>query len=333
MPSTSVSRPISAPPRRWHTHGWNLPISWRLMLTITPRLPRPALVPLHHLTTLLCFACMRRERSAARRNLQRVTGARGLAAWRLAYRLFYNFSRFMVAYGELRRPGIEHLLDRLDGAEEADARLRQALAGGRGAILLTMHLGQWDLGLKLLSRYRLPVHVVMQSTEGPEVRRFAEEARRFAGLSVHQTGDSIMLGVELARALGRGELVAMQGDRPAGAGIMEVPFFGAPAPLPTGPLVLAMATGAPLLPVFVILGRGRRYRLLALEPMRFERRQEAGPEELRASMRRLAAALESVVTLHPDQWFNFYDVWPETAGRGAAGPPAATARVPAGAGR
>jgi KDO2-lipid IV(A) lauroyltransferase len=142
-----------------------------------------------------------------------------------------------------------------------------------------------------------------------------------------------MLGVELARALGRGELVALQGDRPAGAGVMEVPLFGAPAALPTGPVVLARATGAPVLPIFVILGRGRRYRLMTLEPMRFERREESGREDLRLSMRTLAAALESVVAQHPDQWFNFYDVWSVKAGRGAADPRGATAGAPAGAGR
>jgi KDO2-lipid IV(A) lauroyltransferase len=310
-----------------------VPLSWRLLLAVPPRLPRPALVPLQHLTALVCFAWMRRERAAARRNLARITGARGLAAWSLAYRLFYNFGSFLLAYGDLSRRGTDRLAERLDGAAEADARLRQALARGRGVILLSMHLGQWELGLKLLSRYGLPVHVVMQSAEAAEVRRYAEEARRFPGLTVHQTGDSLMLGVELARALGRGELVALQADRPAGAGVMEVPLFGAPAPLPTGPVVLAMATGAPVLPVFVILGRGGRYRLLALEPIQFERGEQGGRELLGASMRRLAAVLESVVALHPDQWFNFYDVWPGAEGRTAGDLRGATARDPACAAR
>jgi len=85
---------------RWYRHGWNRPLSWELVLRITPRLPRFILVPLHHLTTLVSLICMPGERAAACRNLRRVTGATGLALYGALYRLFLNFSRFIVAYGE-----------------------------------------------------------------------------------------------------------------------------------------------------------------------------------------------------------------------------------------
>src|SRR5687767_4980911 len=83
-------------------NAWNRPLSWELILRITPHLPRVVLVPLHHATTTICFATMPKQRAAAARNLRRVTGDRGLClAWR-TYRLFHQFSRFMVAYGELK---------------------------------------------------------------------------------------------------------------------------------------------------------------------------------------------------------------------------------------
>src|SRR5262245_47229742 len=88
--------------RRWYAHGWNRPLSWEMILSITPWLPRFVLVPLHHVTTMLFFVLMPKERAAARRNLRRITGVTGFSGLRLAYRLFHNFSRFMVAYTEVR---------------------------------------------------------------------------------------------------------------------------------------------------------------------------------------------------------------------------------------
>jgi lauroyl/myristoyl acyltransferase len=86
-----------------------------------------------------------------------------------------------------------------------------------------------------------------------------------------------------------------------------------------------MATGAPLLPVFVLFGKGRRYRLHALAPMRFTRgRGEETDRSLREAMGRMTGMMESVITRYPDQWFNFYDIWP--ASRTGAQPDAGAAR-------
>ena len=64
-----------------------------------------------------------------------------------------------------------------------------------------------------------------------------------------------------------------------------------------------MATGAPLLPVFVLLEGRDRFRLITLPPMHFD-------DSLEEGMRRMARAMEQVVAQHPTQWFNFFDVWP-----------------------
>jgi len=301
---------------RWYSHGWNRPLSWELVLRITPRLPRFVLVPLHHVTTLICLLGMPAERAAARRNLRRVTGTTGRAGLRLCYRLFHNFSRFIVAYGEMRDLSVDDFHGRLIEVQRTEKTIRELLQERRGMILATMHLGQWDLGLKLLSRFDVPVHVVMRSEDAREVTRYADEARSWAGLRVHHSGDSRLLAVQLMMALKRGEVVAIQLDRPVGHNVMRMSFFGASTDLPTGPVQLAMATGAPLLPVFVLLDRGNRFRLLALPPMRFDRGSAQDAEQAtEAAMRRVVEVMESVVSRYPDQWFNFYDVWPEP-GRG-----------------
>ena len=314
---TTLTRPAAssepAVPRRWYEHRFNTPLSWELILRITPRLPGFVLIPLHHLTSLLFFACMTQERSAARKNLVRITGKTGLGNLGLTYRLFYNFSRFMVAYTEIRDLEIERFRRRIV-AGDSEALMRDLIREERGLIIATAHLGHWDLGLKLLQVLDRPVHAVMLSQDPAEVTRYADEARQNPNLRVHQTGSTPMLAVELMLALKRGEIVAIQADRPVGEHVMSVSLFGAPALLPSGPVELAMATGAPILPVFILLDRSRHYRILTLEPMRFERTEgDTAGESMQAAMSRIAAMLESVIARYPDQWFNFYDVWAQPA--------------------
>jgi len=310
--------PVKRTPR-WYTHGWNTKLSWELILRVLPWVPWFLLLPLHHATSLVCFIMMPRERAASRRNLARVTGKTGWANLRLAYRLFFNFSRFMVAYTELKRLDPNTLATRVAGREQTDLAVQSLIDEGRGAIMVTMHLGHWDLALKLLSRFNVPVHVVMLNEDPEEVARFADEARATPTLSVHQMGSSPLLGVELMTRLTRGEFVAIQADRPVGQNVIVTEFFGAPAPLPTGPVQLAMATGVPVLPVFMLFDKGNTYRIHSLPRMHFTRSgRDQSEQDLREAMGRMTEMMESVISRHPDQWFNFFDVWP-TPGAGRAG--------------
>lgn len=296
---------------RWYSHGWNRRLSWELIFRIIPWVPWFLLLPLHHVTSLICFTVMGRERAASRRNLARVTGTTGWANLRLAYRLFFNFSRFMVAYTGLKRLDPQELANRVAGREQTDRAVQSLIDEGRGAIMVTMHLGHWDLALKLLSRFDVPVHVVMLNEDPEEVTRFADEARAFPNLHVHQMGSSPLLGVELMTRLSRGEFVAIQADRPVGQNVIVTEFFGSPAPLPTGPVQLAMATGVPILPVYMLFDKGNTYRIHSLPRMHFARSgREHSEKDLRKAMGQITRMMESVISRHPDQWFNFFDVWP-----------------------
>ena len=309
-----------APPIRWHTHGWNRGLSWRLIHAVVPRVPRPLRPALQLLTTLLCFAAMPRERRAARRNLERVTGRRGNASRLLAFRLFYNFSKFMVAYTDLVpfRPG--RLEAWTEGTAEAAAILDALLAEGKGLVVVTLHLGNWEVGLRLLARRGAPVTVVLRPEEGEGPARFESAARADAGIRIVAAGESAWSGLDTLLVLRRGGIVAVQADRSFGPMPERVILFGAPVDLPAGPVALAQASGAPLLLVCCLIRGHHRYRLWLDGPLRVGR----GEHEARRAMGELARRIERVVGAHPTQWFNFYDVWDgatggdETVSRSAA---------------
>jgi len=306
---------------RWYRHDWNNELSWRLILTIIPRVPAFLRPPVHFVTTLICFVKMGAERRAARRNLRRVTGRGSPFNFLLSFRLFYNFSKFMVAYTELAPYGKEDPFLRINNRDGALRSLREELARGQGVIVLGMHVGQWDLALAILSGLGFPVTVVMRR-EDEESARYAVAARDAAGLRVTYTGENPWLSVELRSALQRNEIVAMQGDRSYGDRTARVPLFGGPVEIPVGPWELARASGAPIVPAVLVFEGHRHYRSVFGEPIR---PAEAGsdPEDSREGMARIAAAMESVIRRYPDQWFNFYDVWPqESRGVGVVASPA-----------
>ena len=300
-------------------NAWNRSLSWELIFNITPHLPTPILAVVHHLTSIICFAAMGRQRRATQANLRRIDTRRGLANLLLAYRTFHQFSRFMVAYAELRRPN-SRLPSTLADGDTAERATRALVAEGSGRIVLTAHLGQWDVGLRHLAGIGVPVHVVMQETEARDVARHAGEIREAAAVQVHQSGSSHMLGLELALALRRGHVVALQGDRPLGEHDHPTTVFGAPLSLPTGPLRLARATGAPILPVFTVFVGDRALRIECGEVIRVPKgRGPLSAAELETGMAQIGRALEEAIARHPDQWFCFSDAWADAA---TAHPPA-----------
>ena len=139
---------------------------------------------------------------------------------------------------------------------------------------------------------------------------------------------SVFSSLNMIRALQRNEIVALQLDRALGAGGTRlVPFFGAPAPFPSGPFVLARLAGAPMIPVFMPRLGTRHYAI------RFYSRVEL-PREARDShaldqvMREVVGTFEAVVREFPRQWFQFAPFWP-THTNVAMAPPSADREQPA----
>jgi len=291
-------------PARWYTHGWNRGLSWRLIHAIVPKVPRFLRPPIHLVTTLICFSAMPRERRAARLNLQRVTGRSGLAVRLLAFRLFYNFSKFMVGFTDLARFDPAKMRRWIEGSDAASRRIEALLAEGKGLIVLTLHLGNWEVGLAHLAGLGRTVHVVMRP-EGSEAARYEEKARAGVDVRVVPAAESAWNGLELLLALRRGEIVAIQGDRAFGPFARPADLFGAPVALPAGPFALAQASDAPILAACFPIRGHFRYRILADGPLRVG----AGEEGVRAAVEAFARLVERYVGAYPTQWFNFYEVW------------------------
>jgi phosphatidylinositol dimannoside acyltransferase len=220
-----------------------------------------------------------------------------------AYRVLWNFAWTItdnVRFKEQRVSpdwefvGLEHF-ERLNAQEG-------------GAIILTAHMGNYDLGAQLFAETSSRRMVMVRAPEAdPDTHEYESElhARTARGLKIDFNSRASDLALDLLGALRAGEIVAIQGDRVT-PGIASLPatLFGKRTYVPAGPFALAMSARVPIYPLFIFrLGR-RRYRLLTGEPFEVVRTSDRAEAFTRA-VAAWTRELESVLGAAWFQWFAF----------------------------
>jgi predicted LPLAT superfamily acyltransferase len=196
-----------------------------------------------------------------------------------------------------------------------EEQIPQLLSRGQGLILLSAHVGSWEIAGNLLNdRIQTPINPVMLDNEKEAIKKVFNKAtarRRMNVIPLNGDGFDLMLRVR--EALKRNEIVCFLGDRVRGGEASAVvDFCGRPARFPLGPFAVAAITGAPVLVTFTVKQGLRRYVFKAwgtftIEGVTRANRQEKILEGLRAYVK----ILEQVVAAHPHQWYNFYPFWEE----------------------
>jgi lauroyl/myristoyl acyltransferase len=187
---------------------------------------------------------------------------------------------------------------RVEGKERADAARR-----GRGVVILTSHLGNWELGGRVMAGWGWPATAVYQPYRSAALHDFIQ-SRRAAGLNYLAVGDNAAAGV--SRALADNHAVALLGDRPFGERGADVRVCGRTMRLPRGPFLLACRAGAAVVPGFALMEAPGEYCVELQSPLEPSGR---GPEAAREMMERFARVLERTLALHAEQWYCFESVF------------------------
>ncbi|MGQ0743564.1 MAG: phosphatidylinositol mannoside acyltransferase [Acidimicrobiales bacterium] len=215
---------------------------------------------------------------------------------------FASYGRYWV---ESMRVGAESP-DQVSGrfTIEGLGHIRDGLARGTGALLAIPHVGGWDVGGAWLVAAGVPMTVVVEALEPPEVADWFEGLRRQLGFGVLRLGPSAGTGV--VRALRANRVVALMADRDLVGGGPEVTFFGERTTLPAGPVALARRFGVPLLPTAIYF-HGPGHHAVVGAPL-----DVSGKED--QANQRLADALEALIRAAPAQWHLFSPNWPSDRG-------------------
>jgi KDO2-lipid IV(A) lauroyltransferase len=258
---------------------------------------------------LAAYARSSEAQSALRANLALVTGLVGCQLEALCAENVANFSRMLADYFLCAGPDATAQAAALLGGQSGFEHLKAARAQGNGAIVVTGHLGHWELGGLMLARHGLPLTVITLEEPSTELSRWREACRRQLGIKTITVGPGYPFAfVEMIQTLRRNELLAMLVDRPYSGTGTTVQFFGHETQFSTAPALLHQHTGASVLPAFVLQdGRGRY--IMAAEPL-IPMTDKPDPQAaLATNTQRIAQVFEGIIRRHPEQWFNYVPIW------------------------
>jgi KDO2-lipid IV(A) lauroyltransferase len=230
----------------------------------------------------------------------------------LTRKTFQNYGQYLLDYMVMHRLRPSNKNRWIEDEAGGDYMV-EALRAGKGAICITPHLGNWEIGGLLLSFKGGKLNVLTLDERDLGIRSFREEMRGRRGirnLYINPKDETPMAILDAVKALRRNEIVAMLGDRMESQKTMVFDFFGRKTPFAIGVAILAMATGAPVLPVFIVMGRNRKYKGIIDSPIHFNPSSREDREAvIRKGMERLIRKFEVYIEKYPDQWYNFYSYW------------------------
>src|SRR3989344_2975657 len=247
-----------------------------------------------------------RDRRAVHNNLMRILPARPPEAELSAMtrQVFRNFGKYLVEF--LRMDGMvnKEFIARRVKIENIE-RIDRALEKGKGAIIMTAHIGNWELGAVLLNMLGYPLMAVALPHKERPVNDLFNQQREVHGITVVATHNAIRKCMEHLKS---NKIIAIVGDRDFTVkGGELVDFLGDRALIPKGTAIFSKKTGAPILPTFLIREPDDTFRLSILEPMFPPEDEEGVPEEkaIRRIMHRYLGVIEEQIRRYPTQWMLF----------------------------
>jgi lauroyl/myristoyl acyltransferase len=200
---------------------------------------------------------------------------------------------------------IEHLVSDLKGWDHFSA----AQQGERGILLLTPHLGNWELGAPLLAKRGVNVCVITLEEPATGLTELRQAARSRWGIETLVIGPNPFAFVDVIRRLESGATIALLVDRPPASSGTEVALFGRPFMASIAAAELARASGCILLPVCVPrIAAG--YRAEVLPEIPYDRAALGSRQARQQLTQEIMRAFEPMIQQHLEQWYHFVPIWP-----------------------
>lgn len=224
-----------------------------------------------------------------------------------SYRLNLGIGRILVDRAALGILGPGRLKVSLAGGDELTALLSEQ----QGLILVTAHVGCWQLAMSSLSALQKPVSLLIHHEAGDLDRHFFEHGGGSSPFRIIDPGSPLGGTLEMLQVLKNGEVLCIMGDRIMGgkSGTVSVDFLGGMVAFPFSPYRLASATGAPVAVIFPYRDRAGSYSLQVARVIRVPAELGRSSSAYSPYAAQFASALEEFVDRHPYQFFNFFDMW------------------------
>jgi lauroyl/myristoyl acyltransferase len=264
-------------------------------------------VPLVFFTIFFFFFAAPARRSIVANLAVVLPGSSRAMNYLRAFRTLYNFA------WTISEAAIHRIIQEEFTYEIVGAKWLEELGAARGAIVLTAHMGSYDLGAALFAeKFHREIRIVRApepDQQSAEHLSAALEKAGASGVKVDYNTAGALLSFDLLKALRDGEIVSIQGDR-ADERVAQVKarLFGHEVLLPNGPFVLGLIAQVPIYPLFIARAGCRSYQIIVREPIRLESSGQR-EQDLTRGVDEWCDVLQEIVASRWDQWFAFTPVF------------------------
>jgi lauroyl/myristoyl acyltransferase len=288
--------------RRFAVRG----VFWRQYLDwATVNIPFYLYPVLHFFMTLFFFFFAAPARRIVLAHLAIILpGSSRMMNYLRVFRTFHNYS-WTISEAAIHKLNKEEFAYEIIGADRLDR-----LGAAQGAIVLTAHMGNYDLGAALFAeKFNREIRLVRAPEPDEQTAEHLSASLEKSGegaVKVDYNTGGALLSFDLLNALRLGEIVSIQGDRiEAGLAEISAQLFGKEIRLPNGPFVLAQVSRTPIYPLFIARSGYRSYQIIVSEPITVLRTGRDREDDLAQAVEKWSGVLEQVIAERWDQWFAF----------------------------
>jgi predicted LPLAT superfamily acyltransferase len=288
----------------WEGKSKATPLGYRIFVTV---LKTFGLRPAYGLLRVVALYYLIFSRSSTRHLLQYFQARLNKGKWPAlgsAYRTYYQFGQSLIDKVAMQSGMDTPFTFDFDGEQY----LREIVAGGKGGMLLSAHVGNWEIAGHLLKRLNTTINVVMYDGEQEQIKAYLEKVTGGRNMQLIIIREDLSHIYDISEALQKNQLVCMHADRfMEGNKTMTMNFLGAQAQFPAGPFVVATSFAVPVSFVFAFKETSRHYHFYATPPQALSATQKK--DQVKELLDKFVREMETKTRKYPEQWFNFYDFW------------------------
>lgn len=247
-----------------------------------------------------------RDFRAVKNNLRIITGqTQNLDL--MARQVFKNFGKYLVEFFRMANE-IDEKFIREKIKMVNPQYLQEAMAHGKGVILLTAHIGSWELGGLVLGMTGHPVLAIALPHKERPVNDLFNKQRELRGVTIVPINQAVH---RCLSALKNNKLIAVLADRDFTNNGEMMKFLGRDVQMPKGAAMFAYKTGAVILPIFLLRNEDDTFSLQFEKPICPPRiiHGQIGREDLLFLMKQYVNVIEEKIRQYPTQWLMFREFW------------------------
>ncbi|PIP21148.1 MAG: hypothetical protein COX40_00945 [Candidatus Omnitrophica bacterium CG23_combo_of_CG06-09_8_20_14_all_40_11] len=222
---------------------------------------------------------------------------------RIRIKMFRNFAKYLVDFFRFSKLDAQYIKENIK--IENIHYIDEVLSKGKGAIIVTAHLGNWELGGVVVALLGYPFWAVALPHKYKKVDNFFNFQRENKGMGVIPLGKAVRQSLDVLR---ENKVLALAGDRDFSEKGIVLDFFGRATIFPQGPAALALKTGATIIPGFMLRNKDDSFTLKFEKPLNFISTGDKNTDliELTAHYKNI---FEGYILKYPDQWYVFRRFW------------------------